>query len=96
MTEPEFGALVSRIRNALGCSKELASDYATAIGETPEIENGKVNGNEFSWIVKRDRPNGEMISYRMTGKVEGDTITARAKTTLDGNEATSEWSAKRK
>ncbi|PYL00192.1 MAG: hypothetical protein DME19_05950 [Verrucomicrobia bacterium] len=61
-----------------------------------EIENGKVNGNEFSWIVKRDRPNGEMISYRMTGKVEGDTITARAKTTLDGNEATSEWSAKRK
>ena len=61
-----------------------------------EIENGKVNGNEFSWIVKRDRPNGETITYEMTGKVEGDTITAKARTTLDGNETLKEWTAKRK
>ena len=61
-----------------------------------EIENGKVNGNEFSWIVKRDRPDGSIITYQMSGKVEGDTITARATTTLDGKEAQSEWSAKRK
>jgi beta-glucosidase len=61
-----------------------------------EIENGKVNGNEFSWIVKRDRPDGKFITYRMTGKVEGNEIKAVAKTELDGNEAQSEWSAKRK
>ena len=61
-----------------------------------EIENGKVNGNEFSWIVKRDRPNGETMTYEMTGKVEGDTITAKARTTLDGNETLKEWTAKRK
>ena len=61
-----------------------------------EIENGKVNGTEFSWIVKRDRPNGETMTYEMTGKVEGDTITARARTTLDGNETLKEWTAKRK
>ena len=61
-----------------------------------EIENGKVNGTEFSWIVKRDRPNGETMTYEMTGKVEGDTITAKARTTLDGNETLKEWTAKRK
>jgi len=32
----------------------------------------------------------------MSGKVEGDSLTAKARTTLDGNEAQPEWSAKRK
>ena len=62
----------------------------------PQIENGKVNGNEFSWIVKRDRPDGSSITYRMSGQVEGDKITAIAKTELDGQENTNEWSATRK
>jgi beta-glucosidase len=61
-----------------------------------QIENGKATGNEFTWIVKRDRPDGSILTYRMAGKVEGDKITAKATTTLDGNEVTSEWSAKRK
>jgi hypothetical protein len=34
--------LVSRIRNALGCSKDLAEEYAATIGETPEIVHGKI------------------------------------------------------
>ena len=34
--------LVSRIRNALGCSKDLAEEYAAAIGETSEIVHGKI------------------------------------------------------
>ena len=42
MTDSEFAALVNRIRNALGCGKDLANDYATAIGDTPEIQNGNV------------------------------------------------------
>jgi len=61
-----------------------------------EIENGKVTGNEFSWIVKRDRPDGSTITYNMTGKVDGDTIKAKATTKLDGTDAMSEWTAKRK
>jgi beta-glucosidase len=61
-----------------------------------EIENGKATGNEFSWTVKRDRPDGSIITYQMTGKLEGDTITAKATTKLDGNDAMNEWSAKRK
>lgn len=61
-----------------------------------EIQDGTVNGNEFAWTVKRDRPDGSIVTYRMTGRLEGDRIKAQAKTMLDGNEATSEWTAKRK
>ena len=34
--------LVTRIRNELGCSKELAADYASDIGDTPEIDHQQV------------------------------------------------------
>jgi len=61
-----------------------------------EIENGKVNGSGFTWTVKRDRPDGSIMTYRMSGKLDGDKITGAAKTEMDGNEITSEWSAKRK
>jgi hypothetical protein len=61
-----------------------------------EIENGSVKGNEFSWTVKRDRPNGSTIAYKMSGKVEGDKIIGQTKANLDGNEVTDEWTAKRK
>lgn len=60
-----------------------------------EIENGKVTGNAFTWIVKRDRPDGSILTYRMSGRVEGDKIFAQATTALDGAEVTSEWSAQR-
>ena len=42
MTEGAFAELVLRIRNVLGCGKELAGDYAAAIGDKPEIQHGKV------------------------------------------------------
>lgn len=42
MSEGDFAELVSRIRNAVGCGKELACDYAGAIGDKPEIQNGKI------------------------------------------------------
>ena len=77
-------------------SDKVTGKFARDENRWLEIEDGKVNGNEFSWIVKRDRPNGEIITYKMTGKLEGDKITAQARTTLDGNEAMSEWNAKRK
>ena len=42
MTDTELEALATRIRNTLGCSKELAREYATGIGETPEVSHGKI------------------------------------------------------
>ena len=42
MTPSELEALASRIRNAINCGKELALDYAAAIGDNPEIQGGQV------------------------------------------------------
>ena len=42
MTEGASAGLVLRIQNALGCGKELAGDYAVAIGDKPEIQHGKI------------------------------------------------------
>ena len=42
MNDADFGALVTRIRNALGCGKDLAADYARAIGDDPTIQLGNV------------------------------------------------------
>jgi beta-glucosidase len=61
-----------------------------------EIEDGKVAGSQFTWTVKRERPGGGVMVYRMSGKLEGDKIIGQAKTDLEGNEITVEWSAKRK
>jgi hypothetical protein len=54
MTEPDLTALVKRIQNILGCSKELAGVYAAGIGETPVIEHGKIIiRNEEGHIIMR-------------------------------------------
>ena len=60
-----------------------------------EIENGKVNGDSFTWIVKRDRPDGGTMTYHMSGTFDGSKITAAAETEFDGNEVTMEWGAER-
>lgn len=36
------GERVTRIRNALGCSKELAAEYAAHVGAQPEIDRHQV------------------------------------------------------
>ena len=73
----------------------VSGKFAAGPDKWLNIEQGKVNGNRFSWIVKRTRPNGEVMVYEMTGQVSTDTITGQAKTQLDGNEIQSEWTARR-
>jgi beta-glucosidase len=75
---------------------QVTGRFARGSDRWLEIENGKVNGSGFTWTVKRDRPDGSIMTYRMSGKLEGDNITGTAKTEMDGNEITSDWSAKRK
>ena len=60
-----------------------------------EIQNGQVVGNECSWTVTRDRANGGTMTYRMSGKLVDGQLVGVAKTEMDGNEVTSDWSAKR-
>ena len=88
---PVSAALILKVEG-----DKVTGKFARGEDRWLEIENGKVNGSEFSWTVKRDRPDGSIMTYRMSGKVEGDKITAKARTETDGQEATSEWSALRK
>ncbi|MFN0067092.1 MAG: platelet-activating factor acetylhydrolase IB subunit [Limisphaerales bacterium] len=75
----------------------LKGKFARQNGGWMNLENGKLNGNEFSWIVKRDRPDGSLMTYRMSGSVKPDgTLAGQAKTVFDGNEMDAPWTAKRK
>ncbi len=53
MTDIDLETLATRIRQSLGCSKDLAADYARGISDPPEIIHGK--------IVVRD-PEGRIMA----------------------------------
>jgi hypothetical protein len=53
-TQSASNAFVIRIQKIVGCSKDLAGDYAAAIGDTPEIQNGEV-------VVRDER--GRVIAH---------------------------------
>jgi beta-glucosidase len=61
-----------------------------------EIQNGKVTGNEVSWMVKRERRNGAVVTYNVSGKVDGGKMGGIVKTEVDGQQVSVEWSARRK
>ena len=42
MTEMDIPTLATRIRQSLGCSKDLAEDYAKGISNPPEIIHGMI------------------------------------------------------
>ena len=42
MIDIDLQALAIRIRQTLGCGKELAEDYARGIGDPPEIIHGNI------------------------------------------------------
>ncbi len=88
---PTTAALVLKVDG-----EKVTGRFARGEDRWLEIQDGKLKGNEFTWSVKRDRPDGGTMVYEMSGKVEGGTITAKAKTTMDGNPATMDWTAKRK
>lgn len=60
-----------------------------------EILDGKVSGDTVSWKVRRDRPNGLVMTYQMSGAFTADSIQGRVTTDVDGAEVTSDWSARR-
>ncbi|MBY0504865.1 MAG: hypothetical protein K2X03_13210 [Bryobacteraceae bacterium] len=58
-----------------------------------EIEDGKVDGAQVSFTLKRQRPDGGTMTYKMTGKVDGDKIDGKAEAVEMS--ATQAWSAER-
>ncbi|TDU66030.1 hypothetical protein EI77_03766 [Prosthecobacter fusiformis] len=62
MTESEFNSRVTRLCQVLGCSKDLATDYVQAMGDSPVVEHGKV--------IVRD-PQGHIIARVSASILEG-------------------------
>ena len=73
----------------------LTGRFARAETRWLEIEQGRVDGDAFTWTVKRDRPEGGTMVYKMSGKLAGDQITAVATAEMDGTETKMDWVAKR-
>ena len=56
-----------------------------ANGNSAEITKGKVNGDEFVFNVNLKTPIGA-IGFRVTGKVDGDTVEGKAKMAMGVSE----------
>lgn len=52
---------------------DILTGTATANGETVDIYDGKVDGNDFSLLFKMKTPMGN-LKIKVTGKVDGDNI----------------------
>jgi hypothetical protein len=65
-------------------------------GTFMDIQNGKRSGPKVSWTLKRDRPDGSIMTYEMTGILADSKLTGTATTETDNNPVTIEWSAKRR
>ena len=52
---------------------DVLTGAMTALGATLEIENGKVNGNDFEYTMKYKTPIGT-TKTTVTGSVDGDKI----------------------
>ena len=61
-----------------------------------DITDGKLSGNGFAWTIRRDRPQGGKMTYRMSGSLVSGALKGKTETDLDGNPVSNEWSARRK
>ncbi len=75
---------------------KLTGTFVFEGGRKLEIVDGTVNGKTATFTVKRDRPSGGTMVYKMTGTVDGNNIKGTTATEMDGQAANAEWSAKRK
>ena len=63
-------------------------------GQTTEIMNGMFKADEVSFTVVRER-NGQSITSKYKGKVEGDAISGKIEFELNGESRSFDWNAKR-
>jgi hypothetical protein len=75
--------------------EKLTGKMAGRNGNDTEIENGKVNGDEVSFDITRER-NGNKFTSKYNGKLSGDTITGKIESkNRDGEARSRDWTAKR-
>jgi len=76
--------------------KKLSGNFLFAENRKLEISEGTIDGKVMKFIVKRDRQQGGVMVYKMTGTVDGDKIQGTTETDMDGQPITQNWTAKRK
>lgn len=74
----------------------LTGSFLFPEGRKLEVQDGSVEGNALKFAVKRDRPQGGTVTYKMAGSWQGDSIKGTAETDMFGQTAKAEWSASRK
>ena len=63
---------------------DVSGTFTGAMGGAQNIEGGSLNGDEFSWKVNRQGPQGP-ITLTFAGKVEGDKISGTVTTPFGAN-----------
>jgi hypothetical protein len=63
-------------------------------GKEAKIEDAKVEGNNVSFQVTRERM-GQKFTIKYSGKLSGDTITGKMEFNIMGEDRSIEWEAKR-
>ena len=81
---------------------ELEADGAVLRGRVArgennwmKVEEGRLDGNVGTWVVRRDRPSGGTMVYRMRATLADGKLQGTAETELDGNATKVDWSARR-
>jgi hypothetical protein len=75
---------------------KITGTLAGGRGGEAKVENAKLTGNELSFEVTREF-NGNSVTTKYKGKVEGDTITGKVEMRgRDGQPRDRDWTAKRK
>lgn len=57
---------------------------------------GTIAGEELAFTVKRDRDNGESMTYSLKGQLKDNSLAGKVTTTMNGESVTRDWKAKRK
>jgi len=73
---------------------KLTGTVSGGRGGDAEISDGKVDGNDVSFSVVREF-NGNKMTIKFMGKVDGDTIKGKSEIEREGETRTRDWEAKR-
>ena len=74
--------------------EKLTGTISGRMGQKVEIKDGKANGNDVSFNVVRTIQ-GQEVTSKYKGTVDGDTLKLKATTNFGGQERTREITAKR-
>lgn len=75
--------------------KQVTGFVSTGPERRFKIENGTFEDGVVKVTVKRDRPSGGVMTYQLSGKVEGSVMKGTTVADMNGEKVTQEWEAKK-